>query len=68
MDSWDIKYDTLSRLLKAFTDSEYIRVYSDESVTISAYIKNRQVSINGDYYMVLTCVEALHTTFKNNAR
>lgn len=58
-----IPYEILDNLLVRFADSHFIRTYTD-SVAVSAYINDRQIHIEGEYTLVLNCVQSLYEEFE----
>lgn len=56
----DAKWGILDNYLSKFADSSFIRIYSDGSVSLAAYIDGKQISFDGDYEIVYTCIRCLY--------
>jgi len=52
-------YDILEHYVKQFSDSYYIRPFSDNTVNVSAYIDKKHISLQGANDIVLECVKHL---------
>lgn len=64
MDYTNQRHDTIDGYLKRFTESRYVRVFSDGTVSVSGYIDGKQITLSGDYYLVNNCIQSMLETFE----
>jgi len=58
------EYDILQDYMENICEQCYVRVFSDSTCTVSGYIGNERISIEGSYNMVVMCLKNLYKELK----